>query len=263
MSKPLLIDTHAHLYLDAFDDDRPAMVQRALDHGVKKLLLPNIDNSTIDAMLEMEDRFPAVCFPMMGLHPCSVGEDNAAATRIIEQWLASRPFVAVGEIGTDLYWDKTWVEAQIGIFKWHLALAREAGLPVVIHSRDSLDLNIGIVREMQDGRLTGVFHCFNGTAEQAQQITDLGFHMGIGGVVTFKNAGVDQVVASLPLGNLVLETDAPYLTPVPFRGQRNESAYLVHVAQKLADVTGISLEQVAAETTRNAEALFPGITAQA
>lgn len=257
----MLIDTHTHLYLEEFNDDRSATVQRALDHGIKKLLLPNIDNSTVEAMLELEQTFPDNCFPMMGLHPCSVNAGFREDLRSVEKWFELRRFVAVGEVGTDLYWDKTWAREQIECFKWHLEFAKQVKLPLVIHSRDTLDLNIGLVEELQDGRLTGVFHCFNGDMEQAARIGELGFYMGIGGVVTFKNAGVDKVVAQLPLDRIVLETDAPYLTPVPHRGKRNESAYLIYVAEKIAEVQSVDLETVIKRTTDNAMSVFLSLDA--
>ena len=254
------IDTHAHLYLEQFDEDRDQVIQSARDEGVNKLLLPNIDKRTTRAMLDMETQYPGICYPMMGLHPCSVDASYRDQLNHVEEWLGKHQFCAVGEIGTDLYWDKTYKEEQELCFRQQLRWAAEMNLPVVIHSRDSLDWSIQIVEEEQKGSLTGVFHCFNGTVEQGKRIVDVGFVMGIGGVVTFKNAGVDKVVADLPLSHMVLETDAPYLTPVPHRGKRNESAYIPLVAQKLAEVLQTDLSEVMEQTTKNAESVFEGIS---
>ena len=250
------IDTHAHLYLDQFDVDRDEVVRRALDSGVKKIYLPNIDSSSIESMLEMETNYPDVCLPMMGLHPCSVDAGYKEQLEIVRQWLDRRSFVAVGEIGTDLYWDKTYKAEQEDAFRTQIAWARELGIPVVIHSRDSLDWSIDIIEDEQDGSLGGVFHCFNGTVEQAARIVDLGFYMGLGGVATFKNSGMDNVVPHLDRGHCVLETDAPYLTPTPHRGKRNESAYVPLIAQRVADLWEMTAEEVADITTANANRLF-------
>jgi len=251
------IDTHTHLYVDQFDDDREEIVGRALNAGVSRLYLPNIDRSSIGPMLDMEARWPDVCFPMMGLHPCSVGKNYREELDEVRQWLEKRTFAAVGEIGLDFYWDKTFVRQQEEVFLLQAGWAVEFGLPIVIHSRDSIDRNIELLEEASLPGIRGVFHCFTGTVQQAERILDLGFYLGIGGVLTFKNAGLDKVIAQIGPERLVLETDSPYLAPVPFRGKRNESAYVVNVAEKLAGLLEMPLRELAEITTRNARALFP------
>jgi TatD DNase family protein len=251
----MLIDTHAHIYSTEFTDELDAMLARAREAGISAVCMPNIDQNSIKPMLDIASQYDW-CYPMMGLHPCHVKEDYQDALRIVEKQLAAQSFCAVGEIGIDLYWDKTYVGEQIQAFRFQISLAMEAGLPIVIHSRDSLDQTIQVVREMQDGTLRGVFHCFNGTVEQARNIMELGFYMGIGGVLTYKNAGVDKVVEQLPLEYMVLETDAPYLSPVPYRGKRNECAYIATIAEKLAIIKEESMERIAEITTKNARDLF-------
>jgi TatD DNase family protein len=251
-----IIDTHAHLYLPEFEVDRDLMIGRALETGVSKVLLPNIDVTSIDPMMDLVKKYPGVCYPMMGLHPCSVKQDYTKQLHIIEAWLARYAFSAIGEIGTDLYWDLTFKEEQEACFRQQLDLAKDKSLPVVIHSRESLDWNIEIVGAMQDGTLGGIFHCFTGTAEQARMIMDLGFYLGIGGVVTFRNSGLSEVVKELPLEYLVLETDAPYLTPHPFRGKRNEPGYIQYVVEKIAECKGISPGRVCEITSQNARKIF-------
>jgi len=251
-----VIDTHAHLYLEEFDDDRDHVMQRARDAGVKKIYLPNIDLETIDSMRSMIGRYPGQCLPMIGLHPCSVKEDYLSVLDAIHTEAAQHTYAAIGEIGTDLFWDQTFKKEQEVCFRDQLALAKALGLPVAIHSRETLDWNIQIVKENMDAKLRGVFHCFTGTVEQARQIIEMGFYLGIGGVLTFKNSGLAEVVAQLPMESLVLETDAPFLTPHPYRGKRNESGYLGLVAQKLAECHGRTLDEVARVTTANAEKLF-------
>ncbi len=250
------IDTHAHLYLPQFDEDRDAVVDSALKQGVKKILLPNIDNSTVEQMLDMEKKYDGTCHAMMGLHPCSVDANYRNELKIMEDWLDKRDFLAVGEIGTDLYWDKTYKDEQEACFRAQVHWARERGLPVVIHSRETLDWNISIMEEEQDGTLVGIFHCFNGTIAQAERIIGLGFFMGLGGVVTFKNSGMSEIVPLLDPGHCVLETDAPYLTPVPYRGKRNESSYIPLVAQRVAEYWKMTVEEVADITTENAVRIF-------
>ncbi len=251
-----LVDTHAHLYLGQFDADRDEMIQRAIEKGVDKFFLPNIDSASIEGMLALEEAYPEHCFPMMGLHPCSVRENFEEELAIVRQWLDERPFSAVGEIGIDLYWDKAYFEQQKEAFLVQAAWAKELGMPIVIHTREAIDITIDLVESIKDERLQGVFHCFSGSPEQARRILGLGFYLGIGGVLTFKNSGLDKVMASIGLEGVVLETDAPYLAPVPYRGQRNESAYVYLVAEKLARIKELSVEEVAEATTRNAEALF-------
>jgi len=252
----MMIDTHCHLYLDDFDADRPAIIERANTESVGRFYLPAIDSSIITRMLKMEQDYPGQCFAMMGLHPCSVKENFEEELQIAEQWLARRKFAAVGETGLDFYWDKTFTAQQYTAFRTQVGWAKKYNIPVVIHSRQSTPECIDVIKEMHDTSLTGIFHCFGGSLEEAQQITELGFHLGIGGVLTYKNSGLAGVIEKLPLDNIVVETDAPYLTPVPFRGKRNESAYLKYVVQKIAELKNISIEEVAEITTANANKLF-------
>jgi len=252
----MLIDTHAHLYAKQFDEDREDMLNRAQKVGIQRFYLPNIDSSSIEAMLELETTHPDKCFAMMGLHPCSVKENYEDELAIVEQWLGRRSFCAVGEIGIDLYWDKTLLEEQKDAFRRQIAWAKDLRVPIVIHARDALDIIIKIVQEEKDERLQGIFHCFGGTLEQAQAIMDLEFYMGLGGVLTYKKAALDEVVNNIPLEHLVLETDAPYLAPTPKRGKRNESAYMSFIAQKLADIKKMPLDEIAKITTKNALKVF-------
>ncbi len=252
----VLIDTHAHLYLEQFDKDRDEMMARAKVAGVAQMLLPNIDVGTITAMHRLEENHPNQCQAMMGLHPCSVAKDFEVALQRIESHLNRRHYVAMGEIGLDYYWDQSFVTQQKEAFKIQTIWAHERGIPIVIHSRDSLNDLLDLLEDLALPSLTGVFHCFTGNKTQAQRIMDLSFFMGIGGVLTFKNSGVDQIVRDLPMEYLLLETDAPYLTPHPFRGKRNESSYVTLVAEKLAEVKELSYAEVAEITTRNAKNLF-------
>jgi TatD DNase family protein len=252
----MLIDTHCHLYHEDFNEDRQKVIERAKAEGVGNFYLPAIDSSVTDAMLQMETAFPGQCFAMMGLHPCSVKENYGDELLLAEQWLATRKFAAIGETGLDFYWDKTFIPQQYDAFRKQAGWAKQYKIPLVIHSRQSTQECIEVVKEMQDGNLAGIFHCFGGSIEEARQITELGFYMGIGGVITYKNAGLAAVIEQLPLTNIVLETDAPYLTPVPFRGKRNESAYLKYIVQKIAEVKKISIDEVAEATTFNAEKVF-------
>lgn len=252
----ILIDTHAHLYLEEFGSDMPELLERAEIAGVKRFYLPAIDSSEHERMLALEANYPDKCLAMMGLHPCYVKENVEEELALVEGWLAKRSFAAVGEIGLDFYWDRTFEEQQYAAFRRQIALARQYALPIVIHSRNSMQECIELVKEGQDGGLTGVFHCFSGSYELAKEVVKLGFFLGIGGVVTYKNAGLPAVLAKLSLENLVLETDAPYLTPVPFRGKRNESSYLSYIVQKLAEIYAVTQEEVARITTANALQLF-------
>jgi len=251
-----LIDTHCHIYVDAFDNDRPQMIERARDNGVSRMLMPAIDSTEHDAMLQLEQQYPGQCIAMMGLHPCSVKENVEKELTIVRNYFEQRSFLAVGEIGLDFYWDVSFKEQQYTSFHMQIDLALHYDIPIVIHSRESTDECIRVVKEHQKGNLKGVFHCFSGSAEQARQITDLGLYLGIGGVLTFKKSGLDAVMKETGINQVVLETDAPYLAPVPFRGKRNECSYIKYVAQKLADIKQISLEDAAAITTKNAEDLF-------
>lgn len=251
-----LIDTHTHLYADQFDQDREETIRRAIDLGVERMYLPNIDNSSIEAMLALEARFPEHCFAMMGLHPCSVKENFLEELAIVRSWLERRSFKAVGEIGIDLFWDKTYVAEQEQAFLTQVEWAVEFDLPIVIHSRESIDEILKLLQPVKTSVLRGVFHCFTGTMAQAEAIIDLGFYLGIGGVLTFKKSGLEEVLQNIPLDHVVLETDAPYLAPTPYRGKRNESAYVQLVADKLAAVYGIESEKIAEVTSRNALILF-------
>lgn len=250
------IDTHAHIYSAKFDSDREEVVQRAVENGVGKIFMPNIDVGSIDAMFEAELRYPGVCIPMMGLHPCDVNKDFEKQLYVMEAWLDKRPFAAVGEIGLDLYWDKTFFEHQQEALKIQIDWAKRKGLPVVLHCRESIDETIEIVKSTKDDRLTGIFHCFTGDLEQAKQIIDMGFLLGIGGVATFKNGGLDKVIPEIGLEHLVLETDAPYLAPVPHRGKRNSPEYIPLIAYRISELAGKSLETVAETTNRNALGIF-------
>jgi len=251
-----LIDTHCHLYAEEFDTDLPAIIERAENEGVEKFYLPAVDSSSLDRLLKTEQQYPGKCMAMMGLHPCSVKENYLQELQLVEEWLGKRQFSAVGEIGLDFYWDKSFTEQQYEAFRRQLLLAKQYRLPAVLHSRDSLNESIGVVKSLQDGALSGIFHCFGGTLEQAKQVADLGFYVGIGGIITYKNAGLGPLLEQLPLEHMVLETDAPYLSPVPFRGRRNESSYLKYIVQKLADAKQMPVEEVAAITTRNAQKIF-------
>ncbi|MGY3571108.1 TatD family hydrolase [Vibrio paucivorans] len=251
-----MIDTHAHIYATEFDQDRDQVVQRALEQGIENILLPNIDLDSIQPMLATEAAYPEVCRSMMGLHPCYVDANVKDTLATIHSWFDKHNFIAVGEIGIDLYWDKTYKAEQEMAFVTQLNWAKEMNLPVVIHTRDSIEETLTLLKGEQDGSLSGVFHCFGGSIEEAKTINDLGFHLGLGGVSTFKNGGMDKVIPHLNLDYVILETDCPYLAPVPHRGKRNEPAYTSLVAQRVADLRELSLEQVDQFTTANARALF-------
>lgn len=249
----LLIDTHAHIYLPEFDADREAMLNSAEVEGVSAVYLPAIDSSTHEAMLKTEAAFPA-CRSMMGLHPCSVKEDFENELAVVERHLQQRSFIAVGEIGLDFYWDKTFTQQQYTAFHRQIELAKQYRLPIVIHSRNATDECIDVVSQHPGVR--GVFHCFSGNVAQAEKLMSLGYFLGIGGVVTFKNSGLDKVVQAVGLSHLVLETDAPYLAPVPFRGKRNEPAYTRLVAEKIAELLQQDVDEIGKITTENAKKLF-------
>jgi TatD DNase family protein len=249
------IDTHAHVYSDDLKKDLDEVLNRAHSAGVNKMFMPNIDHTSIDAMLEVEAKSRA-CFPMMGLHPCSVKKDFEKELYVVEQWLSKRRFLAVGEMGTDLYWDKSFWEQQKEAFVIQVTWAKKYGLPIVIHCRESIDQTIELLGPLVEKNLTGVFHCFSGSEEQARKIVDLGFYLGIGGVATFKNAGLDTVLPKIPLDRIVLETDSPYLAPVPYRGKRNEPSYVPLIANKLTEFLKITMEQLKTATTQNALKIF-------
>ncbi len=252
-----LIDTHTHLFAQQFDEDRSEVVHKALEKGVQQMLLPNIDSSSIQPMLNLCREFPNICFPMMGLHPCDVKDNYLEELVIIEEWLQKEKFVAVGEIGIDLYWDKSTLSIQQDAFRKQVRLAKKYKLPIAIHVRDSFDEVFTIIDEMNDDDLSGVFHCFTGNETEANHIINYGgFKLGIGGVVTFKNSGLDKTLRTIPIEHLILETDSPYLAPEPYRGKRNESSYLMIVAEKLAEIYGKSVEEIADITTKNAKKMF-------
>ncbi|ARS34661.1 TatD family hydrolase [Pontibacter actiniarum] len=251
-----LVDSHAHIYAEKFDADRAEAMERAQQEGVSKIYMPNIDHTSIDAMLEAEQKYPQACIPMMGLHPTSVDKDFERELYLVEEWLDKRSFAAVGECGIDLYWDKTFLPQQQEALKVQVELAKKHRLPIVLHTRDSFNEAYEIVAAAQDGTLTGVFHCFSGTVEEAEKVKELGFLMGIGGVATFKNGGLDKVLPYVQLEDLVLETDCPYLAPTPHRGKRNEPVYLPLIAQRVADLLQKPVQEVAEKTTANALNLF-------
>lgn len=248
-----LIDTHAHIYLPEFDTDRDDCINRALEAGVQSILMPAIDSSTHQAMLQVEADYPN-CLAMIGLHPCSVNDSFEKELEIIREYLEQRRFWAIGEIGLDFYWDKTFTDQQYQCFHAQIELALQYDLPIAIHSRNATEECIGVIQQYPE--LTGVFHCFSGTYEQAAALMETSFYLGIGGVATFKNGGLDKILEKTGIERVILETDAPYLAPVPFRGKRNEPAYTRLVAEKLASITGLGLEQVAEITTENARKLF-------
>lgn len=253
----IFTDTHTHLYSKEFESDRTALIQKAVDNGVKRFFMPNVDDESIAGMFQVEKQFPDSCFAMMGLHPCSVKGTYQKEIQIIKHWLSKRKFVAIGEIGIDLYWDKTFFEQQQDAFRTQIQLAQQYNLPYVIHSRNSFNEVMEIVSEFKENAPKAIFHCFSGTVEQAEQVIALGnFKLGIGGVVTFKNSGLDKVVEAIDLKHLVLETDAPYLAPMPHRGKRNEPDHLLLVAKKIAEIKNISIEEVAAVTTQNSIDVF-------
>jgi TatD DNase family protein len=251
-----LIDTHCHLYSEEFLDDRHQMITRAVEEGISRFYLPNIDVASMDTMIELEKEYSGRCFAMMGLHPCYVKEDAEMQLEVVRDWLAVRRFAAVGEIGLDFYWDINFSEQQYHVFRSQLAWSLAYRLPVVIHSRNALRECIDTVKEVGNGAVRGVFHCFGGTVDEAREIMDMGMYLGIGGVVTYKKSGLDQVIAEVGLSRVVLETDAPYLAPVPFRGKRNESSYLKYIAHTVADITGLQKDEVARITTANALNIF-------
>ncbi len=253
-----LCDTHAHLYLEEFDPDRDAVVTRAVASGVTEILLPNIDSSSINQLLQLSSVYPSICHPMMGLHPTSVKSNWQEELDIIEEYLDAPEycFRAIGEIGIDLYWDKTFAEEQKMAFSRQLDLAIRHKLPVAVHTRNSFDLTADIIASKNNPEVRGVFHCFGGNLAQAKRAISLGFLLGIGGVITYRNSGLQQVVAETGLEHLLLETDAPFLPPVPHRGQRNESCYIPLVAAKIAEIKGTQIETVARVTTENAIKLF-------
>lgn len=251
-----MIDTHAHIYVKEFKDDLNDVIEKSTDMGLKKILMPNIDNTSIEPMLEVEQKYPHICHAMMGLHPSSVKKGFEKQLYEVEEWLARRKFLAVGEIGIDLYWDKQFEAHQKEAFEIQIKWAKELNLPIVIHCREAFEETISIVEALHEDGLTGVFHCFTGSIEEAERIMKLGFYLGIGGVATFKNGGLDKVLPQIDLSKIVLETDSPYLAPMPKRGKRNEPSYLPLIAQRIADIKSIPLEEIRKTTSENAKALF-------
>ena len=252
----MFIDTHTHLYGKQFENDRAAVLQRAIDAGVGRFYLPAIDSLAMDDLLALEAACPDVCIAMPGLHPCSVAATYQQELEYVAQWLSKRKFPAIGEIGLDLYWDKTFAAQQTEAFRFQIELALHYKLPIVIHTRNAMPETMAIVKEYIGRGLYGIFHCFGGSVAEAKAIVEMGFYLGIGGVVTYKHSGLAEVLPHIPLQHIVLETDAPYLTPIPFRGKRNESSYLIYVAQKLAEIYNVSLNEIEDQTTRNAQAVF-------
>jgi len=252
----VLIDTHTHLYLEEYNEDRKQIVESAISNNIKYMLLPNIDSSSIRPMMDLCDEFPKNCFPMMGLHPTYVKENYEEELAMVNQWLEKGKFYGIGETGIDLYWDKTFFNEQKIAFSHQIELAKKYKLPIVIHSRESFDEIYPILDDLNTPDLNGVFHCFTGNIEQAEKIIDLGLKLGIGGVLTFKNSGLDKVVEQIDIDHIILETDSPYLTPVPFRGKRNQSAYINYIAEKLSLIKDTSKERIAEITSQNAIGLF-------
>ena len=252
------IDTHTHLFASEFKDDIDIVVKNAINSGVSKMLLPNIDSSTTNNMLQLCNKYPKHCFPMVGLHPCSVKKDNIDKEILhVEEMLNKNKFIAIGEIGLDLYWDKSTLSYQKVAFEYQIKLAKKYQLPIVVHVRDSFNEAIEIVEKLNNENLSGVFHCFTGNIKEAERIINLqNFYLGIGGVVTFKNGGINKIINQISLDNIILETDSPYLTPTPFRGKRNESKYLVNIAQKMSEIYEIDINEIASKTSSNAINLF-------
>lgn len=250
------IDTHTHFYLSQFDNDREQVFKACLEAHVEVLLLPNIDSQSIEPMLKVCEQYPLHCFPMLGLHPSDVKENYEEELNFILNHYKKDTYIAVGEIGMDLYWDKTFVKEQIAAFCKQIDFALAHDLPLVIHSRKAFAEILSVLNDYKSKELKGVFHCFSGDLNQAKKVIEKGFYLGIGGVVTYKNAGLQNIVKEIPLDNLLLETDAPFLPPVPFRGKRNQSSYIPIIASKIAELKNTSLENVAQITTRNAKKLF-------
>jgi TatD DNase family protein len=251
-----ITDTHTHLYSNEFDEDRNEMIQRAIDAGVSRFFIPAIDSAHTQSMYDLEKAYPENIFLMMGLHPTHVKDNYLEELQHVEEELAKRKFYAVGEIGIDLYWDKTHLPQQQEAFRKQIQLAKQYKLPIVIHCREAFDEIFAILEEEKSPDLFGIFHCFSGTFEQALQAISYNMKLGIGGVVTFKNGKIDQFLSQIDLKHLVLETDSPYLAPVPFRGKRNESSYLVNVVSKLSEIYKVSQEEIAIVTTENSKAIF-------
>lgn len=249
------IDTHAHIYDKGFKKDLDETMETCRELGMERLYMPNVDHASIDAMLEVEAKYPE-CIATMGLHPCSVGKDFEKELYVVEEWLNQRPFAAVGEIGIDLYWDKTFLPQQQEAFRIQVSWAKTKSIPIVIHCREAFEETLELVEELKDEKLRGIFHCFTGNLEEAKKVIEMGFFLGIGGVATFKNGGLDKVLPHIDLQHLVLETDSPYLAPVPNRGKRNSPVYIPLIAKRVADLVDKSLEEVYDVTTANALKIY-------
>ena len=251
-----IIDTHTHLYLKQFKDDIDKVIQRSIDKGINKFIFPAIDSTHFDEMHDLKNKYPGSIYLMSGLHPTNVKENYKEELEFVVNSLKSHSYVAIGEIGIDLYWDKTYLKQQQDAFEFQIRLAIKNDLPIVIHCREAFDEIFEILDKENCTKLRGVFHCFTGTLEQANRAIRLGFKLGIGGVVTFKNGGIDKFLSQIDLKHIVLETDSPYLAPVPFRGKRNESSYITYVIDKLSEIYGLPIKKIASETTKNAEKVF-------
>ena len=251
-----IIDTHTHLYLNQFKDDIDKVIQRSIDKGINKFIFPAIDSTHFDEMHDLKNKYPGSIYLMSGLHPVDVKENYKEELEFVVNSLKSHSYVAIGEIGIDLYWDKTYLKQQQDAFEFQIRLAIKNDLPIVIHCREAFDEIFEILDKENCPKLRGVFHCFTGTLEQANRAIDLGFVLGIGGVVTFKNGGIDKFLSQIDLKHIVLETDSPYLAPVPFRGKRNESSYITYIIDKLSEIYGLPIKEIASVTTKNAEKVF-------
>ena len=251
-----IIDTHTHLYLNQFKDDIDKVIQRSIDKGINKFIFPAIDSTHFDDMHDLKNKYPGSIYLMSGLHPTNVKENYKEELEFVVNSLKSHSYVAIGEIGIDLYWDKTYLKQQQDAFEFQIRLAIKNDLPIVIHCREAFDEIFEILDKENCSKLRGVFHCFTGTLDQANRAINLGFKLGIGGVVTFKNGGIDKFLSQIDLKHIVVETDSPYLAPVPFRGKRNESSYITYVIDKLSEIYGLPIKEIASVTTKNAEKVF-------
>jgi TatD DNase family protein len=250
------VDSHAHIYADEFKEDRHDMLMRAFDAGIEKIYMPNVDHTSIDGMLELEEKYKGKCIAMMGLHPCYVKKDFEKELYLVEDWVKKHSFAAIGEIGIDLYWDTSFRSQQEEALKIQVDLAKKNGLPIVIHSRNATRETLDLLQKLKENNLKGVFHCFSGTVEEAKEVIDLDFYIGIGGVATFKNGGLDKVLPEVSIDKIILETDAPYLAPVPHRGKRNEPSYVPLIVKKVAELMKVDIEELAKKTTQNCFNLF-------
>lgn len=252
----MLIDTHSHLYSEEFDTDIEEVLQRAQEKGIEKIILPDIDIECRERMLNLADKHPDYLYPLIGLHPTSVKENYEEELKAIDYLLAERKFWGIGETGIDLYWDKTFKKEQILAFEHHIELSLKYDIPLIIHARESLKEIFEVLEKYEDKKLKGIFHCFSGDINDAEKAIEMGFYLGLGGVLTFKNSNLKDIIAKISIDNIVLETDSPYLAPVPYRGKRNESSYVVKVAEKLAEIYNLPIEEVESITTKNALNIF-------